>query len=284
MIQINLIPDVKKELIRAEVQRNFIISIAILSAIIAAAVVVLVASYVYGAQALMVRSANGTIDSEYSKLTSVEDLDKMLTIQNQLASVSSLEQKKNMTSRLYDMLNVVVPESPHEVSISSVTVEPPKEEVVEENADEEAAEEAQAAIPKDGPVITIEGQTAGGYASLEVFEKMIASAVIEYNTNEGVGETGEFSCSNDGKQCRWLVVGGGDRSTAVNVTEMNFGEDQNGARTLFFQLSFTAVPELMSNAVNNLGIKIGQDGNVTDSYLGVPRAIFESRPAAKGDE
>jgi hypothetical protein len=62
---------------------------------------------------------------------------------------------------------------------------------------------------------------------------------------------------------------------------MSFGEDQSGAKTLFFKLSFTVVPEALSNQVSNVRIKIGQDGNVTDSYLGVPRAIFEGRPVTK---
>ena len=275
MIEINLLPDVKQELIRAQIQRNLIISVSILSAIIAGVLVVIVASYVYGAQALIMRNANSNIDSEYAKLTSVEDLDKMLTIQNQLNTVSSLDQKKYVTSRLYDMLNVVVPDSPNDVTISSMAVQMPM-------AAEDGSSDPEM-LAGEGAVVTIEGQTSDGYAGLEAFEKMIASAVIEFVPKEGASLAGEFSCGNQASQCKWLTLGGGDRASAVQVKEMSFEEDQTGKRMLFFQLSFTIVPELLSNSVEEVGIKIGKDGNVTDSSLGIPRAIFEDRPALEED-
>jgi hypothetical protein len=193
----------------------------------------------------------------------------MLTIQNQLGTASLLNQKKNVTSRLYDMLNVVVPDAPHDVKISSVSVG------ASSDGGDEATSEAE------GIPVTIEGQTVGSYASLEVFEKTIAAAVIEYKPDEGFESKGDLDCGSKDLECRYLIVGGGDRSIGVAVSEMSFGEDQSGAKTLFFKLSFTVVPEALSNQVSNVRIKIGQDGNVTDSYLGVPRAIFEGRPVTK---
>ena len=270
MIEINLVPDVKQELLRAQTQRNFIISVSILLSIGAGIVILLVAGYVYGAQALVMKTSNDTIDKEYAKLSSVEDLDKMLTIKNQLSVVSGLNKDKRITSRLYDMLNVVVPDTPHNVKISSMSVAPAGEDQ-QNGADVEASAEG-------GALITIEGQTVGSYASLEVFEKMIAAAVIEYKGVEGAASTGDLNCGDSAFQCRYLAVGGGDRSTAVKVSEMSFGEDQNGSKTLYFKLSFAIVPELLSNTITDVRIKIGKNGNVTDSYLGVPRAIFESRP------
>lgn len=270
MIEVNLVPDVKRELLRAQRQRNFVISIAIIVAIGFAAVTVLVAAYVYGAQTLMMKTSNDAIDREYATLSSVQDLDKMLTIHDQLQAVSSLDKNKNVTSRLYDMLNVVVPESPHNVRISSVGAE------LSAGDGEEGA--------SSGAVVTIEGQTTGGYSSLEVFEKMIAAAVIEYKPAEGADQTGEINCGNEALQCRYLAVGSGERSAAVQVSEMSFGEDQDGTKMLYFNLSFTVVPELLSNSVSDVSMKIGKDGNVTDSYLGIPRAIFESRPAVDARE
>jgi hypothetical protein len=95
MIQINLVPDVKQELLRAQTQRNFIISIAVLLSIGAGIVILLVAGYVYGAQTLLMATSNKSIDTEYAKLSAVKDLDKMLTIQNQLGQVSSLNKDNN---------------------------------------------------------------------------------------------------------------------------------------------------------------------------------------------
>jgi hypothetical protein len=164
MIQINLIPDVKQELLRAQAQRNVVISASIILTIAAAAIVVLVASYVYGAQGLMMDGANKTIDKEYQKLSQVEDLDRLLTVQNA---------NKNVASRLYGMLNVIVPtDSGHAVTISSLTVDPASSSTTEGGD--------SAGATTQGAKITIEGQTTGSYASLEVFEKTIAAAGIEY--------------------------------------------------------------------------------------------------------
>lgn len=276
MIEINLIPDVKQELLRAQAQRNIVISASIVLAIAAGAVVVLVALYVFGGQKLLMDNANKTIDKEYATLSSVEDLDRLLTIQNQLKKVSELNASKNAGSRLYGMLNVIVPSSPHEVTISSLTVEP----VVAEGEDPGAE---SASSQSQGAKITIEGQTIGSYASLEVFEKTIASAVIEYNLPNDE-KTGDLDCGNSSKQCRRLAVGGGDRAQAIQVSEMSFGEDQDGNKTLRFVLSFTVVPELLSNVATDVTVKIGVNGNVTDSYINAPRAIFRDRAEDEGGQ
>ena len=49
MIQINLVPDVKQEMLRAQRMRNFTISMAIVVGLVAAGVVVIL-GLVYGAQ------------------------------------------------------------------------------------------------------------------------------------------------------------------------------------------------------------------------------------------
>lgn len=272
MIQINLVPDVKQELLRAQSQRNLLISVSIIAAIAAGVVVVLVAGYVYGAQSWMMKSANDTINTEFSNLSSVEDLDKILTIRNQLSAVSELNQNKQMTSRVYDMLSVIVPKSPHNIRVSSVVVTPP---IVDETQPEEGQ-------TPQGSLVTIEGQTTGSYASLEVFEKTIAAAVMEYESEGGASEL-DCGGNDDKKLCRYLVVGGGDRATSVQVAETSYGEDQNGAKTLYFKLSFTVIPEFFSSTIAKVGLKIGKDGNVTDSFIGVPKSIFEARTENEGE-
>lgn len=282
MIEINLIPDVKQELVRAQIQRNVIISVSMLISIVAVSLVLLVASYVYVGQALAIRSSNDTIDKEFAQLSAVEDIDKMITIKNQLSAVSALDQDKHVTSRLYDMLNVVVPKSPNKVTIASIAVEPP-DSLQEDQPIADEAEGELATASSTAARITIEGQTPGGFSSLEAFEKMLASAVIEYKLTDNQSAGGDLNCGNDSYQCVYLAEGGGDRATAIDVAEMNFGEDQSGKKALFFKLSFNTVPEFFSNKVKDVRIKIGKDGNVTDSYLGVPRAIFESRPERAND-
>lgn len=275
MIQVNLIPDVKQELLRAQQQRNVVISVAILLSIAAGVIAVLVASYVFVAQAVLIDQANKSIDREYATLTQVEDLDKLLTIQNQLKKVSELNANKNAGSRLYGMLNVIVPAEPHEVAISSLMVVPLAGDDQGASADTDQSANATAS-GSQGATITIEGQTPGGYASLEVFEKTIAATVIEYRL-QGAERTGDLNCGNPLKQCRYLAEGGGDRSQAIDVAEMGFGEDAEGRKILSFKLSFTVAPELLSNVATDVTLKVGINGNVTDSFLNAPRAIFRDR-------
>ena len=278
MIQVNLIPDVKQELLRAQTQRNVVISIAIILAIAAGAVVVLVALYVFGAQKLIMDNADKTIDTEYSTLSQVEDLDQLLTVQNQLKRVSVLDADKNITSRLFGMLNVIVTTGQHEITVSSLSVMPVEAQATGTEEDGASSDASQ------GAVVTLEGQAVGSYASLEVFEKTIAAAVIEYNLPEGATETGDIDCGEIKKQCRRLVEGGGDRAQAVQVSEMSFGEDESGNKTLRFKLSFTVVPELLSNLASDVVVKIGARGNVTDSYVNTPRAIFRDRAQDEGGQ
>lgn len=275
MIEINLIPDVKQELLKAQMQRNVVISGSIVLAIAAAAVVLIAVLYVFGAQKVIMDNANNTIDKQYETLSSVEDLNKLLTIQNQLKTVSTLNDGKRAGSRVYSMLNVIVPTEPHDFKISSINIAPTG--TGEDNPSETSAIEG-------GATITIEGQTSGSYASLEVFEKTIAAAVIEYTLPDGAEQTGTLKCGNSAKQCRHLAVGDGGRSQAITISEMNFGEDQDGLRTLRFKLSFVVVPELLSSKASDIVIKIGENGNVTDSYLGVPRAIFGDRSNNQEDK
>lgn len=79
-------------------------------------------------------------------------------------------------------------------------------------------------------------------------------------------------------------MGGGDRAQAIQVSEMSFGEDQDGNKTLRFVLSFTVVPELLSNVATDVTVKIGVNGNVTDSYINAPRAIFRDRAEDEGGQ
>lgn len=276
MIEINLVPDVKQELLKAQAQRNIVISVAILLSIVAGAIVVLAAGYVYGVQEqFQIKGSTKTIEDQYNDLRKTKDLDKLLTIQSQLKEVSKLNADKHVTSRLYDMLNAVVPTGANEVKISSLSISSANAQDSNSEQDTSATESAGG----NGTVVTIEGQTRGSYASLEIFEKTIAAAVIEYKMVDGATGTGDIDCGASDYQCRYLTVGGGDRSQAIHVSEMNLTDDENGQKTLFFKLSFTTVPELLSNSVSDVRIKIGQDGNVTDSYLGVPRDIFKDKPA-----
>lgn len=164
MIQINLLPDVKQELIRAQRVRNYVISIAILIGFASVGVVVLMALLVAG-QVVRDRIADARIDEEYQKLTTTEDLSEMVTIQNQLTKISGLQATRSKDSRLFDVLNAINPPAPNNVQFSSVKID-----------------------PLDG-TMTIEGTAGGGYPAVETFKKSLLNAKLSIQDANGTSET-----------------------------------------------------------------------------------------------
>jgi len=159
MIEVNLVPDVKQELIRAERIRAVVISTSILVGIIAIAVVVMLSVYVFGVQTVRSALDDEAIKKGSQQLSEVEDLSKVLTIQNQLTKISALNDAKKIDSRLFDMLLAILPVEENQVQVSGVSID--------------------AATSK----ISIEGQTSG-YDSLEIFKKTIKNAQVVYKQDD----------------------------------------------------------------------------------------------------
>lgn len=156
MIELNLIPDVKLELLRARRQQATVISMSILVTIIAGGIVTLLALYVFGGQELLKFTADTTTKSEMQKLTSVKDLSKTLTVQQQIAAISSQQDQKLISSRLFDVLNATIPTDKNKVSLTTVNID------------------------AETKTITLEGQASNGYEALEVFKKTIAGTKFSY--------------------------------------------------------------------------------------------------------
>lgn len=160
MIQINLVPDVKQELIRAQQIRATVISVAVIVGVAAAAVVVLLALYVFGAQTARSLISDAGIKSESAKLAKVPDLTNTLTIQNQLTQISALRDTTHVSSRLFDILAACNPPAPNDVTIST------------------------AKLDTSSNTLAIEGQAVNGYAALEVFKKTILETKMSYTDQD----------------------------------------------------------------------------------------------------
>lgn len=176
MIEINLVPDVKQELIRAERVRAIVISVAMLTGIAAVGIVIAI-----GAWVLIVQTARGalldnTIKSESAQLSAVKDLESSLTIQNQLGMLPALHEGKNTNARIFDTLATISPAAPNEISISKLVID------------------------AENKTIAIEAQAAGGYSALEVFKKTIAATKFHF-TKDGSEEVRPLAVSiSDGER------------------------------------------------------------------------------------
>lgn len=159
MIEINLVPDVKQELLKAQRVRTSVISLAIIVGIGAVGVVVVLAMWVFAVQTARDLITDNTIKSESQKLSAVEDISNTLTIQNQLAKLSDMHNSKHIDSRIFDILTTINPPAPNNVSITKLTLD------------------------STDSSIKIEAQAVNGYPALEVFKKTIGATKFEYTSN-----------------------------------------------------------------------------------------------------
>ena len=158
MIQINLVPDIKQDMLRAQRMRNFTISISILVGFIAVGAVGALA-LIMGAQVVAEGVTAKQIDQEYKKLASTKDIDSTLTIQNQLDKISGINDKRTVNSRLLDILLAINPAAPNDVKLSKVTLDPVER------------------------TLSVEGSAAGGYPATDTFRKTILNASVTAKQN-----------------------------------------------------------------------------------------------------
>lgn len=160
MIEINLVPDVKQELIKAQRVRASVISMSILVGMAAVGIVVVLAIWVFAVQAARSVLTDNTIKSESEKLAKVQDVSNTLTIQNQLSKLTAMHDGKSIDSRIFDILTTINPPEPNTVSITNLSLD------------------------SDAKTIKIEAQAINGYPALDVFKKTINATTFQF-TQDG---------------------------------------------------------------------------------------------------
>ena len=244
MIEINLIPDVKQELIKAQRMRSMVVTGAIFTSIISVGVVVLLLVYVFVVQLGRGIIVDNQIKDKAADLAKVEDLSQMVTIQNQLGKISSLNDQKAMTSRVFDVLSAVsqgASQYQNDFKVSQLNVDTEEQ------------------------TIRIEGQTSG-YDAMEVFKKTVAGAILVIPGQDS-GDSEDIPVASN-----------------ISTSDVSYGEDTDGKKVLRFVLSFNYAEELFDSKSDIVGIKINVNGNVTDSYLGLPKSLFTEPAKDLGED
>lgn len=119
MIELNLLPDVKQELVKANRIQRIIIVASILASAAAIALVLSLFS-LSQIQKKHINDLNQDIASKTAQLQKDSELKKILTVQNQLDSLTALHSTKPAASRLFDFL---IQTTPSDVSITNFTVD-----------------------------------------------------------------------------------------------------------------------------------------------------------------
>ena len=214
MISLNLLPDVKKDLLKVRRERNLVMMVSIVAVIGSLAVLGLLFLWMGALTGLKMLDENKINDAKAKIETAKEDeqLDKYLTIQNQLAQIDGLKGGQLVHSRLMDFLVQLNPAEPNNVFLRSVRL----------TADGEG-ESADLSVEIEG--------TTGNFASLDVYKNTLISAKLIYEDKpedevESTNTSESDESSSDAESSNNEDASSSSESTAVAeaASEMLFNE------------------------------------------------------------
>lgn len=237
VMEINLIPDVKMNLVRAQVVRSRVTTIAILSTVAMGVLVFIVALIAFGLQGVLIDSADKKINAEFQTFRDYNGAKQIISIQNQLSKIDSLHQSKPMTSRLFNLMVSINDGSGDSVQISRLDFD------------------------NSTKTISIEGQSRDGYLGAEKFQKAIYNTRLAYTVNEGDAQAEESVPLTD---------------KVVILEAASYRQDVTGAEVLIFNIGFS-VDDLMFDYSTDVKLIGPGRKDVTDSTLAIPKEIFVPR-------
>ncbi len=163
--EINLVPDIKNEMIKTLKLRNFIFFICIVVAS-ASVGITLIFGLTAGGQQLAINSKKSTIDNLSAKLTSYTDLNDFLTIKDQLGNVATLTDQRKVLSRTFNILSTILPTGADTITISEMDVD----------------------LTEESPTFSFDAQANSGtepfidFAVLEAFRKSMDEMRYDYGS------------------------------------------------------------------------------------------------------
>ncbi len=109
MVQFNLLPDVKLQYVKTQRTKYLLSAISVLASALGIVILLFSMFTVYVVQKKSLNDLNSDISKYSSQLKSVKDLDKILTVQSQLGSLTALHDQKPVSSRLFAYVSQVTP-------------------------------------------------------------------------------------------------------------------------------------------------------------------------------
>lgn len=256
MISLNLLPDVKKDLLKVRRERNLVMMVSIVAVIGSLAVLGLLFLWMGALTGLKMLDENKINDAKAKIETAKEDeqLDKYLTIQNQLAQIDGLKGDQLIHSRLMDFLVQLNPAEPNNVFLRSVRL----------TADGEG-ESADMSVEIEG--------TTDNFASLDVYKNTLISAKLIYeNKPEDEVESTDTTTS--------------DESSSAGAESGDSEDDSSSSESTAVA---EATSEMLFNEVSVLDSNLSSDGvnfsisavfnttafspNITNIKIEIPREI-----------
>lgn len=165
--EINLVPDIKGEMIKTLKLRNFILFLSIVIASASVGVVVFFGT-IAGGQSIAIDNKNDAIAQLSNKLHSYDDLSDFLTIKDQVSNINLIADNKKVLSRTFEILTSLLPSAtdPDTIQISKLDVN----------------------LSNESPTFTFDAQADAGKAPfidfnvLESFKKSMEYYRFDYGT------------------------------------------------------------------------------------------------------
>ena len=298
MISLNLLPDVKKDLLRVRRERNLVVSISVVVVGASIGVLLLLSGtlgVLIGAKALMensIKNDEQTIKQAQKK----KQLDKYITIQNQLKQIGKLKSDQQVYSRLMDYLTQLNPAAPNNVQISSATIEAPA------GSSGSTSSSSSSSASADGITMTIEGKTTN-FSALDVYKNTLSKAQLSYEVEEeDTSSDSESSANSDGTYSKETSSDSDSQSkkkkksatkkkamkenlvTAVNVKDssLSAGGSQNEA-LVSFTLTVTFNDSAFSPKSTNIKLEVPKE-TTSDGDRNAPKETFHTDAKDKSND
>ena len=273
--EINLVPDIKDEMIKTLKLRNYIFFACFVIAV-ASVSVVLIFGLIAGGQQLARDSKKATIDKLHDKLNSYSDLGDMITIKDQVGNIDTLTQNKQVLSRTFSALSAFIPTGADTIKISELNVN------LSPAVDESGGEEMETTQP----TFTLEAQANAGkepfidYNVLDSFKKSMQYMHYDYgNYVDKAGNTIPAYCmieqgadgatlkeDKDGKPnyyAYWTIEAEGcNPSEELKSSDYNV-EDYEGQKVVRIWRT-PQFADWYKNSSNSSGASISLDGVISN--------------------
>jgi Tfp pilus assembly protein PilN len=109
MVQFNLLPDIKIQYLKARRQKHLVMLGSTVVIIASVAVMAILISIVFGLQKKNLADLNRDITAKSTELKNTKNLNRMLTVQNQLNSLPDLHDNKPVASRMFSYVTQLTP-------------------------------------------------------------------------------------------------------------------------------------------------------------------------------
>lgn len=120
MIQFNLLPDVKLEYVKTQRTKHLLMLVSVVASIASVAILLVSVLTVDVVQKKSLSDEDNDVTRYSMQLKSVSNLNKILTVQNQLSTLTALHEQKPVVSRLF---NYIAQVTPNQASLNELNID-----------------------------------------------------------------------------------------------------------------------------------------------------------------